>query len=281
MIDNMKHPYGHMLIGDCLDVMKGFSDDCIDLIVTSPPYGLARKHDYGGIASDGYVEWFLPRAAEMLRVLKPSGSFVLNLKEGCFKGERHPYVYDLVLAMRRRQGWRLVDEFVWHKKNSVPGKWPTRFRDGWERLFHFTKSPEFKMRQDSVRVPISEASKDRVKNLNSKDIHRTQSSTGSRFTRNYAYHIGKTEVYPDNVLQMAVVSGNVGHSAPFPRKLPEFFIKLFTDAGDVVLDPFAGSGTTCKEALRLSRVPIGIEINGRWDAKQYPIQVRLGDDCYA
>ncbi len=98
--------------GDCLDVMKSLPDDCIDLIVTSPPYADARVHTYGGVRPDDYVDWFSLRAIQMRRVLKPSGSFVLNIKEKAVDGERHTYVLDLILALKREVGFRWVEEYI-------------------------------------------------------------------------------------------------------------------------------------------------------------------------
>ena len=126
-------------LGDCADVLARYPSECIDLVVTSPPYADQRSSTYGGIHPDRYVEWMLPRTSEMLRVLKSSGSFVLNIKEKALHGERHTYVLELILAMKR-QGWLWTEEYVWHKKNCYPGKWPNRFRDAWERCLHFTKA---------------------------------------------------------------------------------------------------------------------------------------------
>ena len=89
------------------------------------------------------MEWFLPIADELQRVLKPTGTFVLNIKERVVKGERHTYVLELILAMRQR-GWLWTEEFIWHKKNCYPGKWPNRFRDAWERLLQFNLQRKFK-----------------------------------------------------------------------------------------------------------------------------------------
>ena len=122
--------------GDCLDVLTAgrIAPQSVNLIVTSPPYADQRSENYGGIRADEYVDWFLPRTAALKDCLAEDGSFVLNIKEKAVRGEKHTYVYELVLAMRREQGWRLVDEYCWHKKNCYPGKWPNRFRDSWERL---------------------------------------------------------------------------------------------------------------------------------------------------
>lgn len=128
-----------IVCGDCEEVLRDFPDDCVDLIFTSPPYADCRKNTYGGIHPDQYVEWFLPKSDQFLRVLKPSGTFVLNIKEKAVKGQRHTFVIELILRMKE-QGWLWTEEFVWHKKNCYPGKWPNRFRDAWERCLQFNKN---------------------------------------------------------------------------------------------------------------------------------------------
>lgn len=153
---------------DCLDVLRWLPPECIDLIVTSPPYADQRKDTYGGVHPDKYVEWFLPIAAELKRVLKKEGSFILNIKERVVNGERHTYVLELILALRK-QGWLWTEEYMWHKRNSYPGKWPNRFRDGWERCLHFTKDKHFAMNQseleDLIRHSLDEFYKRRIKKL--------------------------------------------------------------------------------------------------------------------
>jgi site-specific DNA-methyltransferase (adenine-specific) len=114
----------NLYLGDCLEVLKELPDNCVDLIFTSPPYADQRKNTYGGIHTDDYVAWFLPRSEQFLRVLKPSGTFVLNIKEKVANGERSIYVLELILEMRK-QGWFWTEEFIWHKKNSYPGNGPT------------------------------------------------------------------------------------------------------------------------------------------------------------
>lgn len=255
-------PLGRNVIcGDCLDVMKKLPDNSVDLVVTSPPYADARAHTYGGVSPDQYVEWFCERAKEIHRILKPTGSFVLNIKEKAVDGERHTYVLELILALRNEVGFRWVDEYIWHKKTSAPGKWKYRFRDAWERILHFSKTKEFKMNQDAVKVPIGDWTNTRLKNMSANDRQRWESATHSKIGRRIEAWEGRDTVYPSNVLHKSPVCHNTGHSAAFPNWLPEFFIKLFTDEGDVVLDPFLGSGTTFVVAEELHRVPIGIELN--------------------
>lgn len=244
--------------GDCLEVLKNIKENSVDLIVTSPPYADSRKHTYGGIPPSKYVEWFLPISVELLRVLKPDGSFVLNVKERVVNGERHTYVIELILAMRQ-QGWLWTEEYLWHKKNCYPGKWSNRFRDSWERLLHFNKSKKFRMYQKAVMVPVGDWAQSRLKNLSSVDLKRDESKVRSGFGKNVSNWIGRDKVYPANVLHLATECANKNHSATFPRALPEWFIKLFTKPGDLVLDPFSGSGTTALVAAELDRHFIGIE----------------------
>ena len=245
--------------GDCVDIVRQMPDASVDLVLTSPPYADSRRTTYGGIVPDKYVEWFLPRSEQFLRVLKPTGSFVLNIKEKAVDGERHTYVLELIIALRK-QGWLWTEEYIWHKKNCFPGKWPNRFRDAWERCLHFTKAKKFKMNQDAVRVPMGDWADSRLRSLGKNDVVRYDSQVGSGFGKNIANWQGRTMAYPTNVLHLATECGNKEHSAAFPRALPEWFIKLLTDEGDTVLDPFAGSGTTCEVAIRLNRAAIGVEI---------------------
>ena len=244
--------------GDCLKVLQDYAENTFDLIVTSPPYADRRKHTYGGVPPEKYVEWFLPRSEQFLRVLKPTGTFVLNIKEKVENGERHTFVLELILALRK-QGWLWTEEFIWHKKNCYPGKWPNRFRDAWERCLQFNKTRHFKMNQEAVMVPMGDWREARLKSLGRNDVVRFDSQVGSGFGKNIANWIGRDKAYPANVLHLATECGNKNHSAAFPQELPEWFIKLFTDEGDSILDPFVGSGTTCKAASDLRRNSVGID----------------------
>ena len=249
----------NLYLGDSLYELQKVEDDFIDLIVTSPPYADQRNSTYGGIHPNKYVEWFLPISKELLRVLKPTGTFILNIKERVYHGERHTYVIELIMKMRE-QGWLWTEEYMWHKKNSYPGKWPNRFRDSWERLLQFNKTKDFNMYQEAVMVPMGDWAKTRLKKLSSTDLKRDNSKVGSGFGKNVSNWLNRDKVYPTNVLHLATECNNKNHSATFPKDLPKWFIKLFTKEGDVVLDPFMGSGTTLLAAHDLHRNGVGIDI---------------------
>ena len=258
--------------GECPDALKEIPDDSINLIITSPPYGDKRRDSYKGVSSNKYVDWFLPIAKELYRTLKPTGSFILNIKENCRNGERETYVLELILALKK-QGWLWIEEYCWYKKNSYPGKWPNRFRDNWERCLHFTKQKQFKMYQDAVKVPIGDWAKQRFRSLSENDFIRYVSGTNSDFGRNVSNWLNKKKVYPHNVLvferehyiepttilNFATECSNRNHSAVFPVELPSWFIRLFTRKNDLVLDPFGGVGTTALASLLLGRNYIVIE----------------------
>lgn len=248
-----------LYLGDSKELLKSLPSNSVDLIVTSPPYADQRKNTYGGIHPNKYVEWFLPISEQLLRVLKPTGTFILNIKEKVIEGERSTYVMELILKMRQ-QGWLWTEEFIWHKKNCYPGKWPNRFRDAWERLLQFNKQKHFNMYQEEVMVPMGDWKKTRLRNLSDTDKIRDNSKVGSGFGKNISNWLERDMAYPTNVLHLATECNNKNHSAAFPEELPEWFIKLFTKENDTVLDPFMGSGTTITVSNRMMRNSIGIDI---------------------
>lgn len=255
-----------------------FPDRSVNLIITSPPYADKRKSTYGGIHPDKYVEWFKPISNELFRILKDNGSFILNIKEHPKNGERGTYVLELILEMKK-QGWLWIEEYCWYKKNSFPGKWPNRFRDSWERCLHFTKRKEFKMYQDAVKVPIGDWAAKRFKSMSENDFLRYTSKNNSHLGRNVANWLNKKKVLPHNVIvfeeEHRLYLSNVietatvpkesnNHSAVFPIELPTWFIQLFTKEGDLVLDPFMGSGSTAVAALLNNRNYLGTEIQSEY-----------------
>jgi len=280
---NLDRNINQIVLGNCLDILSSYPEQSVNLIVTSPPYADSRKNTYGGIHPDHYVEWFLPISEQLLRVLKDDGSFILNIKEKAINGERHTYVLELILALKK-QGWFWTEEYIWHKKNCSPGKWPNRFRDAWERCLQFNKQKKFKMNQEAVMVPTGEWAKTRLNKLGENDKIRFNSQVGSGFGKNIANWVGRDMAYPSNVLHLATECGNKNHSAAFPKSLPAWFIKLFSDPGDLILDPFVGSGTTCIVAYELQRNYLGIELKEEYyqialanlnELKIMPIQTSL------
>ncbi len=255
------------MLGDCLNILPTIPNDTVDFVITSPPYADNRKDSYGGVHPDQYVEWFLPIAAEIKRILKEDGTFILNIKEKVVAGERHTYVLELILELKK-QGWLWTEEYIWHKKNCSQGKWPNRFRDAWERCLRFNKNKKFKMYQETVMVPTGDWAKNRLNKLSDNEKIRFNSQAGSGFGKNISNWVGRDLAYPSNVLHLATQCGNKNHSAAFLKSLPTWFIKLFTQENNLILDPFAGSGTSCIAALELNlelkRNYIGIELKSEY-----------------
>ena len=249
-----------VVAGDASDVLHSLPEKSVQLVVTSPPYADQRRSTYGGIHPDDYVNWFMPHAEGIMRVLRPDGTFILNIKERAVRGERHTYVLELILAMRKA-GWLWTEEFVWHKRNSYPGKWPNRFRDSWERLLQFNLQRTFCMYQEAVMVPVGEWAESRLRNLSEADRSRDESRVESGFGKRVSNWVGRDLAYPSNVLHMATECSNRGHSAAFPEALPAWFIKLFSAEGNIVLDPFVGSGSTLAASKEHKRRAIGIDIS--------------------
>ncbi len=277
----------HRLIcGDCRDhtvVEKLMAGAHANLAITSPPYASQRQYDsssgFKPVPPDEYVEWFRAVAASVESVLAPDGSYLLNIKAHADEGERSLYVMDLVLAHRRQWGWRFVDEFCWRKTdNGVPGGWQNRFKNAWEPVFHFCRQPQIKFRAEAVSHASDDCfdySPNNPKSNSGSGLLGTgargaaadggknqdgwQSSRSSLSDDSEGRHAGLAR--PSNVIEVRTESSQGSHSAPFPRALVEFFVKAFTDFGDIVFDPFMGSGTTMAAAQVLGRTGYGCEIS--------------------
>lgn len=240
-----------IVYGDAKEVCKDIPSDSIDLIFTSPPY--ADLRDYARIPPDNYVDWFLSFAEQFYRVLTPSGSFILNINDRIVKGERHLYVFDLVSSLIRNIGFKYYERFVWIKSPSMPWGAVRRFTDAFEYIFWFYKDTYY-VDIDAVRTSYSPATIQRYKSAYKKD------KAGFRKDGEFLKANPKG-AKPTNVIQMSIAQArDVIHSAQFPMGLPEFFIKAATKEGQMVLDPFVGSGTTCIVAKKLKRQYIGIDI---------------------
>lgn len=247
-----------IFFGDSRDILSKFPDGHFNLIMTSPPYADARKNHYYSIHPDNFVDFFLTFHEEFWRVLAEDGSFILNIKDKVVDGKRHRYVWKTVLELNDK-GWLCIDDYVWHKPNAMPGYWPNRLRDEWEYCFHLTKNKKFKMVQESVKKPIGDWSIKRLANLTGKSAIRHNSENDSGFGRDLNKWVDKDLVLPGNVVSVPLIGKNMGHPAVFPTGLPEFFIKLFTAENDIILDPFAGSGSTGIAAIQNNRNAVLID----------------------
>lgn len=241
--------------GDCLVELKHVPDSTVDLIITSPPY--AKQRDYTGYRADEFDKFLMPIMQECMRVLKPTGNLVLNIKEHVDNGQRHLYVYKMVIMMVEQYGWRFTDEFVWNKTNPFPTGAKTRLKDGWERILHFTKSKSYKFFPENVLVKSESKWLESEKKRKNRGVHNTTNGSNMNMSR----RIASDMVRPSNVLTMSTSNKNIGHPAVFPIGIPDFFIKLMTEKNDFVLDPFMGSGTTGISCAKLERNFIGIELD--------------------
>jgi len=221
--------------------LKKLPDNSVDMVFTSPPYADRRKNTYGGISEDKYIEWFKPIAIEIKRVLKPTGSFFLNIKPHTNKGERSLYVFDLVLFLKREIGFRFTDEFCWTKL-GVPGRFNGRFKNAFEPVYHFTLEKGYTHNPYEVATKAKEVSLKRYKRKAC-----GESNNGSGFA-GMRKEIKSDLALPSNHLHIPQKSNQYtiqkAHSAVFPVQLASFFIKAFSNKGDLIVDCFAGSGTT-------------------------------------
>jgi site-specific DNA-methyltransferase (adenine-specific) len=252
-----------IMCGDCrsmADVEKLLVEERINVAVTSPPYASQRTYDetsgFKPIAPDAYVEWFRDVSANVLAFLADDGSWFVNIKEHCEDGQRHLYVKELVIAHVRQWGWRFVDELCW-VRSAPPGAWPDRFKNGFEPVFHFAKGGGAKFRPDAVSNPS-----DGIPVPSSKVGANLAGPNGKHWNLSSQTQSGLAR--PSNVIECSGVEGGTGHPAAFPVALPEFFIKAFSDGGDVIFEPFSGSGTTLIAAEKTKRRAFGMELSPRY-----------------
>ena len=247
-----------IICGDSRQVLKKVPDGYINLIVTSPPYADARKNHYDSISPEKFPAFFASFHDELWRVLANDGSFIINIKDKVVDGVRNRYVWKTIMKLEEL-GWNCIDDYLWLKPNAMPGFWPNRLRDEWEYCFHLTKNKKFKMLQDNVRKPMGDWADKRLAKLTGKSSERHNSENNSGFGRDLRKWLGKETVLPGNTISVPLVGKNMGHPAVFPIALPEFFIKLFTDKDDCILDPFGGSGSTAIAAIKNHRDAIIID----------------------
>lgn len=256
--------------GDAALWLPRLPSSSVDLFFMSPPYADARS--YARIAPEKYVAWFLPFGEAMLEAARDTGSFVLNIKNrvansGRLQGQRHPYVYELVVALQT-MGWRWTETYIWQKPNAIPGRFGPRTKDAFEYVYHFTKGSRPYFDLNAVRVPYKADRAEIARRLKDTNGRR---NTAAGFGRDRAQTYGHGGADPGNVITVGQTynqhRGPAGlHTAVMPEGLAEFFVKATSPPGGVVIDPFAGSGTTVVVARRHGRQSGGIELHSEFVA---------------
>ena len=273
-------------LGDCFELIKSQPDNSVDLVITSPPY--SDIVNYGKDVSikkpKDYVDWLLPLFNEIERVLKDSGSFILNINDNVSKGIRNYYIYELIHRSQTETKLKLYDTYFWHKKNGIPNGSKKRFRNMTEFIFHFCKNPkDMKFYMDRVLQEPSEATKKRSEHHWSIGNH-GEVKDGVRVAKS-AMKINNMlkGIRPDNVVRFNTAGtardNTIKHPAPFNVELPLYYINLLTDEGDVVLDPFSGIGTTGMGCKDINRKYIGYELNETYH--NFTIKRMVGEEAVA
>ena len=279
-----------VVCGDCRDLavvsklLNAGQKDArqINVAITSPPYASQRAYDptsgFRPIPPEEYVAWYADVAGNVAAILAADGSYFLNIKEHADGGERSLYVKDLVLAHKRQWGWRFVDELCWRKTDDgVPGGWGNRFKNAWEPVFHFSREAKIKFHPRAVghwSDDCFDYSPNNPKSTSGSGLLGTgpRGAAADRGRNQRAWetshqNLQNTEgrhggiARPSNVIEVKSESSQGSHSAPFPRALVEFFVKAYSDDGDVIFDPFMGSGTTIAAAAGLGRIGVGCELS--------------------
>jgi DNA modification methylase len=271
--------------GDCFDLIKKMPDNSVDLVITSPPY--SDIVNYGKSVStkkpDDYCDWILPLFIEIWRVLKPTGSFILNINDKCEGGYRSTYIYDLISRNNKETKLKLYDTYIWHKKSGIPNGGSKRFRNTTEFIFHFCKdNKQMKFHMDRVLQEPKESSIQRynyemgnqqgevidgVRIKKKVKIRKTnkQVNNGGLSIGEFVEREVPELVRPDNVVRFSTAGASkdnlIKHPAPYHKELPLYYINLLTDEGDVVLDPFSGIATTGIACKELGRSYLGFELN--------------------
>jgi len=276
-----KTVYGKAIVGDSLELLAQLPENSVDLVITSPPFALQRQKEYGNLDQEEYVGWLLHFTKEVKRVIKESGSFVIDLGGAYQKNRpiRSLYNYRLLIKMVDEQGWNLAEEFFWFNPAKLPSpiewvnKRKIRVKDAVNTVWWLSKSDFPKTNLKAVLSPYS----DRMKKLleDSKNFYTPKKRPSGH---DISEHFGNDNggAIPPNLLQISNTDSNSqylrscklagikGHPARFPEKLPEFFIKFLTDKGDLVLDFFAGSNTTGSVAESLQRRWLAFELDHQY-----------------
>ena len=274
-----KTELGAMFEGDASTLLSSLPTNSVDLVLTSPPYALHFKKEYGNVDKAAYVDWFKPFGREIQRVLKPDGSFVLNIGGSYNAGSptRSLYQFRVLLMLCDEIGFHLAQEYFWHNpaKLPSPAEWVNvrriRLKDAVEYVWWLSKTSNPKADNRNVLAPYS----DDMKRLLIRGYRAKERPSGHKITQKF---IDRGGSIPSNVLERGnnesnseyirrcEESGTKAHPARFPAALPEFFIKFLTNPGDLVVDPFAGSNMTGAVAEKLDRRWLGFELEPKYVA---------------
>lgn len=266
--------YGKMMLGDAVDVMGALPAQSVDLVMTSPPFALLRKKEYGNEAADRYLDWFRPFAKEIYRLLKDTGSFVLDIGGSWIPGTptRSLYHFKLLIMLCEESGFHLAQEFYWWNPSKLPtpAEWVTirrlRVKDAVNTVWWLSKTPWPKASNRRVLQPYSRA----MNNLLTNGYQAKKRPSGHDISNNFVTNNGAA--IPPNLLAIPNTESNsqylryckqIGvqpHPARFPTDLPEFFVRLTTDTGNLVVDPFAGSCATGEVCEKLRRKWLCIDL---------------------
>ena len=276
LVPPFKTDLGQLLIGDCLKILRDLEDNSVDLVVTSPPYDGQPKYGNGErYDRSWYSGFFMDVAEQIFRILKPHGSFVLNYRSKRHGDERGTLQYELIFWLRER-GFLFCEDFVWGKPSPPPGRFNRFLKDAVEYCFQFAKTPNWQFFPENCLSPARWDAKDRERRRRlAHNFERVNAPSGQGRKRVQA---GPDLVRPSTLLYFEPEFGPnpVRHPARFPLQLPTFFINLLSQPGQLVVDPFGGTGTTALAAEQLGRRWLVTEIDpeyakvlpDRFDAKR-------------
>ncbi len=265
---------GRMVLGDSLDVLAEMKPGSVDLIMTSPPFGLVRKKEYGNVAADEYIDWFRPFAKAFHRVLTNRGSAVIDIGGAWNQGQptRHLYHFKLLIMMCEEFGFHLAQDFYWWNPSKLPtpAEWVTvrrvRVKDAINTIWWLSKTPWPKASNRRVLQPYSSAMRD----LLERGYKAKKRPSGHDISKKFSVDNGAA--IPPNLIAVPNTESNSFylrycqenklsvHPARYPADLPEYFVRMLTDPGDLVVDPFAGSCVTGEGAQRLDRKWVCVEL---------------------
>lgn len=292
--------HGSIILGDSLEYLAEQKPHSVDLILTSPPFGLVRKKDYGNVESHEYIDWFRPFGNEFKRVLKPSGSLVIDIGGAWIPGQptRSLYHFELAVMLCRELGLYLAQEFFWWNPSKLPSpaEWVTvrrvRVKDAVNLVWWFSLTPWPKASNRRVLAPYSDAMRGLLKNGYRAKLRPSGHDISDKFSRDNGAAIPPNLLAVPNTesnsyyLRYCEKHGLKPHPARFPAALPEFFVRMLTNQRDFVMDPFAGSCVTGEVCERLHRKWTCIEVReeylrgaiGRFERPRIPQQESMFEE---